>query len=164
MILEPLQPIESHARLIMEWRNDTLTRAMSFHQDLKIWPEFWREFVTGYFPKDVPPTVFGMLEGVTIGLVSFRPAAVMPDSCEISVMIAPDQRDQGFGKALVQLGTDYAHQYGVKKILAQVKPDNKASLRLFTHARYQNVGLYPVTIDDLAESVTVYQFLHHQRD
>jgi hypothetical protein len=57
---------ETNAKLIMEWRNDEITRKMSFNSNLKIWELFENEFYNNYFNNIVPP-LFATLNGIKVG-------------------------------------------------------------------------------------------------
>ncbi|GAG99641.1 unnamed protein product, partial [marine sediment metagenome] len=56
------------AKLIMKWRNDEITREMSFNQELKKWEEFKNEYYNNYF-NNIP--LFITLNGIKIAFVSY---------------------------------------------------------------------------------------------
>jgi N-acetylneuraminate synthase len=163
MILEPAEPTETHARIIMAWRNDPITLENSFHQQPKQWPEFYDEFVETYF--DPLPPLFGIRNGERVGLLRFRRYDdVLPvgDACDISIMIAPEQRGRGYGNLLVAMGTAYAHEQGWRHVIAEVLPENTISLRLFLGVGYHQLDEHPRRIHDIAKPITVIRFVHSE--
>lgn len=162
MKLEPVQPIEEHARLIMAWRNDPVTLSMSFHQTPKQWPAFWEEFQQEYFADSALPPLFGVVQGEKVGFLRFRKYDG-ETSCDIGIMIAPEQRGKGYGNALVTAGTAYIHEKGWQKVIAEVLPENTVSLRMFERCGYQQLDEHYHMVTDLPAPIRVIRF-SHQKD
>lgn len=138
---ECVRPIESHARQIMEWRNDPLTLRMSYHSQPKVWEQFYPEFTQNYFSLPDLPPYFILDEGRRVGFVRFslvNHPNRLPHRrcCEVSINVAPDQRGKGIAvRALLQL-KPWAARQGYDDIYAEVKKENVASQEAFHKAGY----------------------------
>jgi ribosomal protein S18 acetylase RimI-like enzyme len=57
----------------------------------------------------------------------------------VSIVVAPEMRGEGIGRELLQAGEARlrAEGRGPLRILAEVKPDNHASMRLFTASGFE---------------------------
>ncbi|MBC8159558.1 MAG: N-acetylneuraminate synthase, partial [Alphaproteobacteria bacterium] len=73
--LEVCRPIEEHARLVMAWRNDPHTLAMSYHREAKVWDAFWPEFRDTYFAYPALPPMFLVADGERVAFLRYLPAA-----------------------------------------------------------------------------------------
>lgn len=63
-------------------------------------------------------------------------------TAEVGIAVKPFFRGKGKGSFILQTGCRYAlSRYKVKKIKAHIKKKNSASLRLFTRAGFQNLGV-----------------------
>lgn len=164
MKLLPLSPTESDARRVMAWRNDPLTLAMSFHQSPKVWESFYPEFLAAYFPGPTLPAFWGVVEENPVGLTRFRPydaplSQAQGPVCDISIMIAPDQRGRGYSKQLILLATAAAHDLGWAWIVAEIKPQNTSSIHAFEAAGYRYIDTHPRTFSDLPDPIPVRRYL-----
>ncbi len=167
MDLIPVQPTEADARRIMAWRNDPLTRSMSFHQEPKRWPSFYHEFIEEYFAEPSLPPLYGMVEGQYIGLARFRP---YPDPlpsywgrvADVGIMIDPDQRSSGYGTQLIHDSSDYMHQLGWLTIVAELLPGNDASEKMVLRAGYMAYDVHERYIEDLDQTFTVARYIRRE--
>ena len=158
VVLEPAILAASDARLVMEWRNDPVTLAASFHVEPKLWPAFFEEY-RAYFDGAGPPPLFGVVLGERVAFLRFRPCADPEErgrkSCDISINVAPAARGRGFGRALIVAATSHALAHHAL-VLAEIKPGNAASTRAFLSAGYRpitpgthDVGGTPVAVERL---------------
>jgi N-acetylneuraminate synthase len=140
---------------------------MSFHQALKQMPDFMDEFVGSYFAEPTLPPLFGEIDGQRMGFLRFRvyddslPASI-PRACDIGVMVHSDYRNQGLGQQLVALGTEFVHNKGWQTVIAEIRQENDASVRLFRKAGYRKLDTHQRAFDDLSQPVTVLRYVHHQ--
>jgi|GEM_PF-3801206 len=167
MQLVPVPKTYDAALQVMAWRNDLITRSMSFHQAPKVMPNFWDDFQANYFVDGVPHPMFGMADDTRVGFLRFR---VYPDplpepyqtASDISIMVSPDHRGKGYGLHLLQLGTAYLHQQGWQTVIAEIRPENTVSIRLFEKAGYIFLDQHTREIHDLPAPVTIQRYVHHQ--
>src|ERR1700758_264772 len=93
---ELVRPVESDARLVMQWRNDPETLQMSYHSLAKQWKDFYPEFLRDYFAfPDLPP-LFLIHDKQRAVFLRFRPVpnpfSIKRRCCDISIIVAPDLR------------------------------------------------------------------------
>src|SRR5262245_36776330 len=123
-------PIEAHARLVMEWRNDPATLAMFFHRTPKQWDSFWPEFRAEYFTSD-PAPLFILADGRRAGFLRFKPVPHprgIPGRCiDISINLAPDARGRGLGRAALSGLESELVRAGVDAVYALVRQENASS-------------------------------------
>src|SRR6266404_6223642 len=128
--LECVLQTKEHARLLLSWRTDPQTQAMSLHQSLTSFEAFWPYFARVYFLLKDLPSLFGRVDGVRASFVGFDP---MPSCTEkaarISIVVAPDIRGRGIGTEVLNRATFFAKQQGYSALYAEIKPENSASRR-----------------------------------
>lgn len=152
IVFEIVRPIKSHAKLVMEWRNDPLTLQMSYHQQPKVWDQFWDEFCDYYFiPGELPP-LFAWCEGQRVAFLRFKniadPLNHHRRSCEISINVAPSQRNKGYGTRVLVDVKEWVKCQGYDDIYAEVKEENFASHHLFLAAGYEEIESAIKTIEE----------------
>ncbi|MCB1136432.1 MAG: GNAT family N-acetyltransferase [Chlamydiia bacterium] len=143
--LIPAEQCVEDAQRLMEWRNDPLTLAMSFNQKPKTWPAFWDEYREQYWTSGALQPVFAYYEGRPVGFLRFRALdiAELPcPNCDISIQIAPKERDQGLAVPLLCEASRWLRERGIQAILAEVKPENAVSSHIFTRAGYSSWGSF----------------------
>jgi sialic acid synthase SpsE/L-amino acid N-acyltransferase YncA len=160
---EIVRPVETHAKLVMQWRNNPEALEASFHQEKKVWEKFWNEFCDEYFSIPELSPLFVTYEGRRVGFLRFRneedPIDQYRKCCEVSINIAPEERGKGIGKlCLVEL-REVARQRGVDDLYAEVKSDNKTSHKLFLGAGYRDIGSKEKKIEDTGQLVTVQRYV-----
>jgi RimJ/RimL family protein N-acetyltransferase len=134
--LRPAKPED--ARLLFNWRNDDLTRQVSFHSEKISWEEHivWynnllssasRQIFIGEVLPDRSPC----------GQVRFH--LLSPEEAEISIVIAPEWRGKGLGKKIISAGVGkyLEEKPDVKTIIARIKPENAASKKVFHAAGFE---------------------------
>lgn len=149
-----LRPVDEHdAELLFAWSNDPVTRASSFSsadiswEDHNVWLRARLESSSSfsYIASD--------RGGREVGLIRFdRPSK----NVEVGVTVAPSQRGQGWGGALVLAGCRRLRQdSGPVRVEARIKPGNVASVRAFVDADFdpivgeESVALrYALDLDD----------------
>lgn len=160
---ECVQPIESHARLIMEWRNDPETLKMSFHQQPKKWESFFKEFTEEYFSIPELPPLFVLWEGQRAAFLRFHivehPNKPSLKCCDISINVAPDKRGQGIGSYSLETIKRWVALQGFDAIYAEVKPENTSSQKAFQAAGYQKLNDIEKQLPDIGQTATVTRYL-----
>lgn len=116
------------ARRLFEWRNDPLTRAMSFSSEEIEWDRHvsWLE---RRLSQEKPNLYIAEMRTVPIG--TFR-----IDDDEISYTVAPQHRRNGLATAML---VEARHLFGVKR--AKIKPENIASIRAAKSAGHEVIIL-----------------------
>lgn len=121
------------ARRLFDWRNDPVTRAMAITTDPVPWDGHVR-WLTATLDRADRQLLIGEGPQGPVGTVRFD----MGDDIVVSITLAPDQR--GRGLALPLLTAAIARLSPPANLLAQVKPDNPASRRLFERAGFDETG------------------------
>lgn len=141
---ECMQPIEEHARHVLEWRNDAAVREMSNRQEVKEWGSFYQEFLDEYFTHPEMPPLFIHVKGERAGYIRFRmkedPLDKKRAMTEISIVVAPEKRDKGIGTAALGALKELFIKRHVFAVRADVKKENIASQMLFEKAGFRRVS------------------------
>lgn len=117
--------------LIFEWANDPITRQMSFNQNtitLQAHQQWFEATITD------PKQCFLIIEkdNVPVGQVRLNGNGV------IGVSIAPNSRGQRLGTPVLRKGVDYFLKHTLHKIIiAYIKLENKASVKIFERVGFQ---------------------------
>ena len=168
IIIKPVKKTDEDGKLIMEWRNDELTRKNSFNQELKVWinnttlhtesnnNNFKEEFYNNYF-NNIP--LFATLNLKKIAFISFceYKYGTSGDYC-IGVNLNPNFRGKGLSKIIIKKGIEYIRQNykNIKDIYAEIKEFNIPSIKGFTKAGFQFVKNVKRIINNKEESINIY--------
>jgi spore coat polysaccharide biosynthesis predicted glycosyltransferase SpsG/RimJ/RimL family protein N-acetyltransferase len=136
-----LRPVrDEDAELLWRWANEPAVRRASFTQR----PISWEEHVR-WFRRKRKETACLMAIGVNAEdapLGQVRIDEYKEGDAEIHVSIAQERRGQGWGSRLVRAAVERAGRaLRLRRIHAHIKPDNRASLRLFDKAGFRDMGL-----------------------
>ena len=126
--------------LLWKWRNDPEVRAASFNSDMIEWAVHQRWFDARMADSQCTILIACDESGEAIGQVRFD--LIGDGEFEIAVSIDQRHRASGYGGRLIQMTTDDFLSTGeLRTIHAYIKPENIASIRAFTRAGYENVGV-----------------------
>jgi sialic acid synthase SpsE/RimJ/RimL family protein N-acetyltransferase len=160
---ECVRPIESHARLIMEWRNDPATLRMSFHTAPKEWKSFYQEFLQEYFVLPELPPLFILLKGERVAFLRFRPDRNLQyphrKRCEISINVNPAKRGKGIASLVLQEVKSWIANQGFDEIYAEIKAENHISRKLFVAAGFKEIGQMHKKLE-AGESVPIHAYVY----
>ena len=115
--------------LLYGWRADPVTRAAS-HQTGPLDPATHLAWLASSLTRPEREIYIAESDGVPVGTVRVDRA---PDAAEISWTVAPDARGRGLGSRMVAMAA--ASIPGA--IRAEIKPDNRASIRIAAAAGMQ---------------------------
>jgi UDP-2,4-diacetamido-2,4,6-trideoxy-beta-L-altropyranose hydrolase len=125
-------------RTIWEWANDMATRSASFSSDSIPWDEH-----VAWFTKtlsDPACHIYIVLDGCRcpVGTVRYDDHG---SEAIVSINLAPTHRGRGLGSAVLRSTTRALfRESNVRKIVALVKPENRASVSVFERAGYVPSG------------------------
>ncbi len=165
----PCRPVESDAALVMLWRNDPVTLAMSYNQEPKVWVRFWPEFRDDFFADPELPPLFVLRDGKHAAFLRFKSAYPIPalsldvpgEIVDISINVAPDLRGTGIGRKAISLGSRYLCQTtGRTHILAEIKVGNEASRRAFLAAGYRTIDTVDKTPPTSGQPERIHRLLY----
>lgn len=152
MRFECVLPIESDARQVMEWRNDPVVLANSFHSEPKHWDSFWPEFQEAYFPVPGLPPLFAFKGESRVAFLRFRsasdPTGEGLQCIEISIIVAPEWRGKGVATEVLSQCQSWVRHRGYDAIYAEIKCDNIGSLKAFMRAGFDDLGLAIKSLPD----------------
>jgi UDP-2,4-diacetamido-2,4,6-trideoxy-beta-L-altropyranose hydrolase len=129
---------------VLHWRNDPIAIAVSFQKKCVCYREHaqWYADVLG----DKRRRLFIAVNegGQKIGMIRFD---ILGDKyAEVSIIIAPAMRGQGFGSKIIDLGTGAMKGFN---LIARAKDTNHSSVKVFKKSGYQELFRY----DDRAQGI-----------
>ena len=120
---------------LLEWRNESATRAASFTSG-EISPQDHRLWFRRKLEDPGCRLLIAEESGRPVGQV--RLDRVGADVAEISIGLAPESRGRGLGREALRLAAaDAANELGARRLVAHVKPANGPSLTVFRAAGYR---------------------------
>jgi RimJ/RimL family protein N-acetyltransferase len=130
---------ENDAHLLWTWANDPLCRENAFDSSPIDWDahtRWLRQKLTA------PDCRIWILEhdGQPVGQIRYDRRET---DAEIDFAVAPQARGLGLGTQLLTLSVIQAHQdLGVRKVFGLIKTNNRASVRAFNRAGFEEVGQF----------------------
>lgn len=122
--------------LLYKWKNDPVTRMMSF--DPRVIPfEEHKNWFTNALNDNSKRIHLGINEtGENVGVV--RIEKKQAGFFEIGINIAPEQRGKGYGTLLIREASEKALSEGFcSKIVAKIRKENVSSVKVFEKAGYK---------------------------
>lgn len=129
------------AELLLAWANDPVTRAAGFHRQA-IDPATHGRWLAARL-ADPAARLFVGLDAYGRPVGQLRLDAGPDGRVEVGISVAPEARGQGVGHDLLRAGLDAAHTDPALRVdvyVARIRPDNEASIRLFTKVGFLRVG------------------------
>lgn len=147
-----VEKTEENAKLIHEWRNDEVTRKMSFNTNIIEYSDFVDTFNNKYFSNDIPP-LFIMLNDIKIGFVG---CVKRDDKYIIGINLSPQYRNKGYGtiglmKSLMFIKDNYKFPF---KIIAEIKDFNLNSIKMFEKCNFKFIDREIIN----RENILIYEF------
>jgi RimJ/RimL family protein N-acetyltransferase len=125
---------------LLEWRNDAVTRAMS-RNTAAISDADHRRWLACTLDDPARLLLIGCVAGGKVGMARFDRLA--RDSWEVNINVAPAHRGKGWSHALLAAALEVvvvAHRPA--SIVAEIKPDNVPSSRLFEAHGFHRIGRF----------------------
>ena len=136
------------AALLLDWANDPTTRTAGFHRDA-IDPATHRRWLAARLTSSTSRLYVGLDGERPIGQVRLEGA---PDGrVEVGISVAAEARGRGIGHDLLRAGLEAGRadpDLRVDVYVARVRPDNAASIALFTGSGFLFVGSEDVNGDE----------------
>jgi RimJ/RimL family protein N-acetyltransferase len=120
---------------LLEWRNEPAVRAASFSTGEVTVTEH-RAWLLRKLTDPACRLMIVRYEGRSVGQVRLD---IDGDEAEISIALTEQARGRGVGREAIRLAVAQAPE-GVARMVAQVKPDNPASLAAFEAAGFERHG------------------------
>lgn len=137
VVLRPGEPADE--ALLLSWANDPPTRAASRNHAQIAAADHHRWLERMLAAPHQARIWIGEAEGRLIGVVRFERRA--PTAVEVAITVAPEARGRGLARPLLDAGIVAAREaFGPVTILADVLPDNEASLALFGGAGFTPIA------------------------
>jgi N-acetylneuraminate synthase len=121
------------SELLLAWRNDPLTRAMSVNQHEVSVDEHAR-WLASILEDDARWLMLVRMDEQAIAVV--RLDARGADARELSLTLAPEARGRGLAKDVLLAAEAHARSRGVRHLLARILPGNARSIAAFKRAGY----------------------------
>jgi UDP-2,4-diacetamido-2,4,6-trideoxy-beta-L-altropyranose hydrolase len=130
---------ETDCQLLFTWANDPDVRQASFHSDAVAWEGHQRWFSQKLLDPQSVIYIGETQEGEAVGVVRFH---LEEDRAILSVSVAPEFRGSGWGRELITLATQtLTRSRSPRRVEALVKPENRASIRLFESSGFRREGI-----------------------
>ncbi|MEQ8196091.1 MAG: GNAT family N-acetyltransferase [Rhodospirillales bacterium] len=153
---------EENGRLIMAWRNDPETLAASYHRAPKVWGSFSRELAEDYYRNPDLPPIFVLDREKRVGVLKFEPAdhplGLRGRVVDLSINLAPEARGRGIGVKALGAALGYLRGRGVDSVIAEVRRENQASLKVFAAAGFKRLDETLKHIEDTGEDAPIIRF------
>jgi RimJ/RimL family protein N-acetyltransferase len=141
--LKPVRKTDEDGLLIMHWRNDPDTRKMSYNSEPKKWETFEPIFKNSFFSNYVKP-VFACEGERKIAFVGFVGNSNCDEEtssivCKVGINVDPQRRGRGLGSTIISTCIEHVSQHYplTKKIIAEIKPENTISKKLFERCKFR---------------------------
>lgn len=149
---------QADARLVMEWRNNPQTLQMFYHQEPKIWPDFFVEFLDNYF--ETPSYLFPLFAEANGEKVAFLKFGLIDDNSnsittDISINIAPAYRGKGLAAPIIDSASKLLKKSGVSQIVAEIRRINIPSIKSFQRAGFTIIETTSKLIPDTQETAEI---------
>lgn len=119
-------------KILLDWRNDPLTRNNSFKQD-KISKQTHKVWFTNSL-SNIDREIY-ILENNLISVGSIRSDKNSANEYILSWNIAPDQRGKGYGIKILEMFL----QNKIGKFIAEIKPENIASIKMVQNNGFEKL-------------------------
>ncbi|MDD3828051.1 MAG: UDP-2,4-diacetamido-2,4,6-trideoxy-beta-L-altropyranose hydrolase [Anaerolineae bacterium] len=128
---------QADVRLVFEWANDPLTRAMSFHPEPISWAEHERWFRRAMSTAALLFLIVEVEEGE-----AWTPCCQVriDQDGTVSISIAPGYRSRGLAVPALRAAMVHSRQRGRRELKAFIKPENERSQKIFCQAGFEPVG------------------------
>ncbi|MEZ4820517.1 MAG: GNAT family N-acetyltransferase [Bdellovibrionota bacterium] len=130
---------KTHAKRIMEWRNDPTTLKMFYHSTPKTWKSFWEEYQNEYFKTDPLLAHFAYMGDNAIAFIRSTPyfdKGISGKVFDIDVNLDRKYRGKGLGSLIINNYASLIFKLGATKLIAEVKKINTASIKAFENAGF----------------------------
>lgn len=142
----------------MTWRNDPNTLKMSLHSEPKVWETYFPQFKE--MCSRFPPPFFVNLCHRKIAFVKFDKVTNWgPFARTIGLNMDPKERGKGYGKDVLKAALQYTKKHFPRMtVLAEIKPDNKASIKIFSSLGFRKMGTNTHIVDEKEVTVLLFYF------
>lgn len=146
---------EEVEQLIYQWRSDPSVLKASLHTSLPDKETFSRDFHSAYYAYSGLYPFFLRKGDERVAFVRFRPydradSRPFVRGAEVSIIVHPEKRRQGFGLTALKRAKDIARQSQIHTLFAMIRPGNAASKALFVKAGYEFLEHRKVCVDSLS--------------
>ncbi|MBI3515845.1 MAG: GNAT family N-acetyltransferase [Proteobacteria bacterium] len=118
------------ARLLLDWRNDTQTRANSRQHGLVVWHAHL-DWLATVLCDPARELLIAELNGVAVGTVRLD---TREDDTVLSWTVAPEHRGKGLGRRMVELAVDRVPH---RRLTAEIAIGNERSMAIAKAAGFQ---------------------------
>ena len=123
-------------KIIFNWRNDILTRKMSFNSNIILWDNFYEDFINNYFNNINP--IFIMKNDIEIVYIGFTK---LDNKYFININVNPLFRGKKYGYKSVKIALIYLKKYyNLDSLYAYIKCENYASNKIFKKNNFKLIS------------------------
>lgn len=140
---ECARPIEEDAKVAFLWRNDPITRSMSFHTEPQSWEDFLKTYLQRSFSVPSLPPLFAIHENRRVAFIFFEASNSLNQSsrkcCTLSINLDPEYRSKGLGTLVLKEVQNWVRERGYDTLLGEIKAENSPSLKAFEKAGFKQL-------------------------
>ena len=131
---------QEDCRLLWEWANDPVVRGRAFSSESIPWSAHERWFQAKLKDPDCTFLLITDEQGQPMGQVRFDKGR--DGTTETDLSVAPSLRGQGLGPQVLKLACKQLPVVSprARRIIAAIKPENKASIRTFEKVGFRHEG------------------------
>ena len=134
---------QEDCEVLWRWANDPIARAASFSSEPITWDDHLRWFNKKLNSSNCYHFIAFNDQDELIGQIRFDVDEQLESV--VSISLANNQRNQGYGKLILQMAINELLKYiSVNNIQALIKPKNLASIKLFESVGFKNLRLSPI--------------------
>ena len=129
-------------RLVFEWRNHIEVRRHFFDEREIPYAEHEAWFRAS-LARDDRIILIAHDKDRPVGVIRFDTLKDEPDTAEIDIYVSPHRQGKGLGTRILAEGEEWIRTHkGVRSLVARVKADNPASLRMFRGRGFESKHIF----------------------
>ena len=162
--LVPAKKTEADCRLVMDWRNDPETLLMFYHSKPKEWVPFLREYKKDYFKNAGLLPRFALYGGKKIAFLRFsnyKEIQGLQNTVDVDINLRPASRGRGLGARVLKEAKKWIFSEGHKAAVAEIKVENKASIRAFKKAGFRFLDRRVIRVIDIHKNFKIVRLISY---
>lgn len=123
-------------KTLFDWANDPETRAASFNSA----PIPWNDHVRWYeetLKSEERLLYIAEIDETPVSMIRLDRLRDAPSRAIVNINVSPENRGRGIGRSTLEAASRLAAQLRIVQLVAEILPNNAASIRTFASVGYQ---------------------------